>query len=1093
MKKLFNLLSFILLLGEVAFSQCIDTVYMDYTVVDSGNNVNVSFEVENFYNMGSMQFTVKYDASLISYESLGSTSLPGFNESTVYESTPGRIGVAWVDPAVQGVDVADNTTIFTFQFERVSAGGIEIEITDNPVDVEFGSSTGELYCLNFNDGGISTNDNCDPICYGNVTSFLQSGSVLVSPYDFFNSTQNCDVASAIVNIENSNGDVFSGNTITLVEEGEYSYQVELEGTLCTGTLTVNGPISSDCVDSIFFTLNTFEDGDDVILELNANGFSEVQGAQFSLNYNGSVLKFEDVESALPQFSAANTNATVSGQIGLIWIDNTGVTPFSIANGETAFRFRFSKKQSGFSNFTITDTPTTIEFSNPNGEVICFDYSSANINVTTNSNPGTGGCIDTVYLSVVPHFDGEEVRVDVVTYDFENIVSLQFALEYDNTVLQYDRFGGSDLDQFNESNVYNTGDFITATWIDGSLQGADMPDGSVVYSVYFKALQNANTNLAISDDGFRPDYTEVSTADSELLCVNSEQGEVVIDGAHYYGYIVVDRDLDCEKDVDEQGLRDWFITLTDGNNTYNFDTDENGYFSLIVPPSSYTITAHAPNALWSFCDNDVQADTPSNNDFFFIDFLAQASEDCAHMTIDLSAPFLRRCFESNYYLSYCNQGTITAEDSYIEVILDDDLAYVSSNHPDVVVNGQVVTFTIGDVPLGDCGDIKFRVEVSCDAELGQTHCSEATIFPFDDCVTNQSDLMKVSGTCEGDSVRFRIENTSLQDVQTAFIVIEDDVMMIENPLNLQPQDSYEIGLESNGSTYRLTAYQDISNPINTMITKAIEGCGVNDQGTFSTGFVTMFEESDGSGNVDIDCQENIGSYDPNDKMGSPKGYRAQHYINAETALEYRLRFQNTGTDTAFRVVVKDELTEDLDLLSIQLGSASHPYTFSLEDSRTLVFTFDNINLVHKGENEELSNGFVEFKINQKPGNEDGTLILNDANIYFDFNDPIVTNETNHLVGSDYIESSISSINIIDQTVRLNVYPNPFVDHFNIELQNIELENASIEVYDLTGRKIHKQKIARNLQQIDFKATVAGEYIFKLLNDGSLVATGKIISQ
>ncbi|MBL0047644.1 MAG: DUF11 domain-containing protein [Bacteroidetes bacterium] len=44
------------------------------------------------------------------------------------------------------------------------------------------------------------------------------------------------------------------------------------------------------------------------------------------------------------------------------------------------------------------------------------------------------------------------------------------------------------------------------------------------------------------------------------------------------------------------------------------------------------------------------------------------------------------------------------------------------------------------------------------------------------------------------------------------------------------------------------------------------------------------------------------------------------------LEYVIRFQNTGTDTAFSVLVTDTLSNDLDVASIQLVSSSHTAIF-----------------------------------------------------------------------------------------------------------------------------------------------------------------------
>ncbi|MBL0044616.1 MAG: DUF11 domain-containing protein [Flavobacteriales bacterium] len=56
------------------------------------------------------------------------------------------------------------------------------------------------------------------------------------------------------------------------------------------------------------------------------------------------------------------------------------------------------------------------------------------------------------------------------------------------------------------------------------------------------------------------------------------------------------------------------------------------------------------------------------------------------------------------------------------------------------------------------------------------------------------------------------------------------------------------------------------------------------------------------------------------------------------MDYTIRFQNTGTDTAFNIVVTDTLPPQLDPATITMGAASHPYTWqlTLEGTRRIVF-------------------------------------------------------------------------------------------------------------------------------------------------------------
>jgi hypothetical protein len=68
------------------------------------------------------------------------------------------------------------------------------------------------------------------------------------------------------------------------------------------------------------------------------------------------------------------------------------------------------------------------------------------------------------------------------------------------------------------------------------------------------------------------------------------------------------------------------------------------------------------------------------------------------------------------------------------------------------------------------------------------------------------------------------------------------------------------------------------------------------------------------------------FDPNDKLAATSsGSSTEFYlIDQDEWIDYTIRFQNTGTDTAFTVVITDTLTSILDPATIQWGAASHAH-------------------------------------------------------------------------------------------------------------------------------------------------------------------------
>ncbi|MBK9671964.1 MAG: leucine-rich repeat domain-containing protein [Bacteroidetes bacterium] len=208
----------------------------------------------------------------------------------------------------------------------------------------------------------------------------------------------------------------------------------------------------------------------------------------------------------------------------------------------------------------------------------------------------------------------------------------------------------------------------------------------------------------------------------------------------------------------------------------------------------------------------------------------------------------------------------------------------------------------------------------------------------------------------------------------------------------------------------------------------------------------------------------GSYDPNDKSVSP----AVLVPNSTDDLEYTIRFQNTGTDTAFTVTVMDKLSALLDISSMQMISSSHNYELSIVNGFAK-WIFKNILLPDSNTNELASHGFVKFSIKPLPGLMVTDSIPNAANIYFDYNTAITTNTI--------VVNVLNPLQVKDlQEPEMQIFPNPVQESIRIVNQHagplgkIELINASGKV--LETKTISSSTYTWNLQHLP-----AGTYILR----------------
>lgn len=234
----------------------------------------------------------------------------------------------------------------------------------------------------------------------------------------------------------------------------------------------------------------------------------------------------------------------------------------------------------------------------------------------------------------------------------------------------------------------------------------------------------------------------------------------------------------------------------------------------------------------------------------------------------------------------------------------------------------------------------------------------------------------------------------------------------------------------------------------------------------------------TGNTDGDPASNAasaaitvtGSYDPNDKTAytSTRESDTLYFINEDEWIDYVVRFQNTGTDTAFNIVVTDTLPAALDPASISLVAASHAHMWSVEGQGTLKFIFPLIMLPDSNVNEPASHGIISFRIRPRLPLAAGTSIENVANIYFDFNPPVIT------VPSVLSAELSTGMGAIDSHALI-AYPNPTSDI--LFLAGEGLGAGELVIRTLDGRSVMSKPVRSTRIALDVASLATGTYIIE----------------
>jgi uncharacterized repeat protein (TIGR01451 family) len=232
------------------------------------------------------------------------------------------------------------------------------------------------------------------------------------------------------------------------------------------------------------------------------------------------------------------------------------------------------------------------------------------------------------------------------------------------------------------------------------------------------------------------------------------------------------------------------------------------------------------------------------------------------------------------------------------------------------------------------------------------------------------------------------------------------------------------------------------------------------------------------NLKITTSTVVGSYDPNFKEVSPAGEgNTGNILVSDSLLTYTVHFQNEGSYFAQNIYVLDTLDTDLDWTSLTPVYSSHPSEATISSTGVLKFNFENILLPTKASEPILSNGHFIYTIKVKKGLALGTQIKNTAAIYFDFNEPVITNTTvNTLSAPTSIAKPAPSI------AELALFPNPSESIITADMVQLH-KTGTLNIFNIGGSLVHTTQIDNQSKvSINTASLPTGQYFMKIQADG-----------
>ena len=314
------------------------------------------------------------------------------------------------------------------------------------------------------------------------------------------------------------------------------------------------------------------------------------------------------------------------------------------------------------------------------------------------------------------------------------------------------------------------------------------------------------------------------------------------------------------------------------------------------------------------------------------------------------------------------------------------------------------------------------------------------------------------------------------VTNAYCTPENATLTMHFSTKYNFTSAYPTPLSVTGNTvvWSLTGVSAV-NPANIVVDLDVPSTWLIPGDTVHTDFTVTPTAGDlnPSNNYCIRVDSVTGSWDPNAKAVTPEGY-----IRAGTKLTYTINFENTGNDTAFNIYVMDTLSDNLDPKSLAVvvaSAAMNVSVFSDGIHNIAKFDFPHINLLDSTHVDQNS-GMLIYSINAKAGLPNGTVINNEAGIYFDYNPVVMTNNVENIIG---IPAGVAALGNV---TRVEIYPNPVNDVLYVQLGNGSYNKLTVT--NTMGQTLINQEGFGTITTINVKGLPAGVYYITLRGDSGV---------
>ncbi|MEM9847540.1 MAG: cohesin domain-containing protein, partial [Bacteroidota bacterium] len=273
-------------------------------------------------------------------------------------------------------------------------------------------------------------------------------------------------------------------------------------------------------------------GETVQIDFNiVDGFDDILAMEFQLNWDTDALEYVskgDITTELPSFmesSVGDAEIFISdGFVKISWFDFSTFQAYSLPDSTRLFSLTFMAKEEGNSAFSLSN----VEIGDANEQAVTADLEANTVTIGAGGGGGVELNEDPVEIGIGDGSgsEGDQVCLPVRVANFENMETIQFSINYDESLLAFQAAENINLNSLTAGNISSpdAGEIIFSWNANGD--SISVANNTRIFDLCFDVLGTENTTTDV-DITSTPRSIEAMRASVGEVGITETNGTVTI--------------------------------------------------------------------------------------------------------------------------------------------------------------------------------------------------------------------------------------------------------------------------------------------------------------------------------------------------------------------------------------------------------------------------------------------------------------------------------------------------------------------------------------------------------------------------------------